>query len=90
VGLFTDPALGLFNEPVLEVVNPDRAERAFAEVEDLVAFRLALAGDGVHLVITVQVVLIGPVAEGHASHPRQSSHCHLASLRSARWQLCKH
>ena len=36
---------------------------AFAEVEDLVARRRALAGDQVHLVVAVEVVLVGPVAD---------------------------
>src|SRR5882724_10050097 len=65
VGLFTQPAVGLVNEPVLVVVNANRADGAFAEVEDFVTVRWPFAGDGVHLIVAVQMVLISPVAEFH-------------------------
>src|SRR5881296_1243920 len=35
--LFTHPAIGLVDEAKLVIVNPHRADRAFAEVEDFVA-----------------------------------------------------
>ena len=37
-----------------------------AEVEELVALRRPLARQQVHLVVAVEVVLVGPVAELHA------------------------
>ena len=66
VGLGAQPAVGLVNETVLVVVNAHRADGAFAEVEDFMARGRALAGDGGHLVVAVQMVLVGLVAELHA------------------------
>ena len=63
MGFFSDPALGLLNEAVLEVVNAHRAKGTFAEVENLVARRRTFAGDGGHLVVAVQMVLVRPVAD---------------------------
>src|SRR5437764_8940242 len=63
VRFFTQPALGLVNEAKLVVVKTHRADGAFAEVEDLVTVRSAFAGNGVHLVVTVEMVLISAVAE---------------------------
>src|SRR6266581_4123309 len=65
-GLFTQPALGLVDKAILVVVNTDRTDCAFAEVKDLVTVRWAFAGDQVHLIVAVQMVLVGPVAEFHA------------------------
>src|SRR6266536_578281 len=65
MGLFTEPAAGLVNETELVVVNAHRADRAFAEVEDFVTRGRTFAGDGGRLVVAVQVVLVGPVAELH-------------------------
>src|SRR5437764_13651166 len=65
VRFFTQPALRLVDETILVVVNTDRANRAFAEVEDLVTVRWAFASDGVHLVVAIQMVLVSPVAEFH-------------------------
>ena len=65
MGLFTQPAGGLVNEPELVIVNAHRADRAFAEVEDFMAHGRAFAGDGGHLVVAVQMVLVGPVTEFH-------------------------
>src|SRR5207245_7888500 len=64
-GLFTQPTLGLVNEPVLVIVNTHRADGAFAKVEDLMTRRRTFASDGVHLVVAVQMVLISPVAKLH-------------------------
>ena len=61
--LAADPAAGLVNEAILEVVDPHRGEVAFREVEDFVAGRRTLAGDHVQLVIAVEMVLVGPVAD---------------------------
>ena len=57
------PAAGLVREPIFEVVDPDRAQRALGEVEDLMPFRWTLAGDHVGLVIAVEMHLVGPVAD---------------------------
>ena len=42
VGLLTQPPAGLVDEAILVVVDPHRAELAFAEIEDLVTIRRAL------------------------------------------------
>ena len=60
--LGTDPAAGLANEAILEIVDPNRGEVAFREVEDLVTSRRPFAGDQVHLVVAVEMVLVGLVA----------------------------
>src|SRR5215510_2015880 len=65
-GLFARPAPRLRIERELEVVDAQRAQVCAAEVEDLVALGRALAGQQVHLVVAVEVVLVGPVAELHA------------------------
>ena len=65
MGLFTQPAMGLVDEAELVIVHAHRADRAFAEVEDFVTRGRPFAGDGSHLVIAVQMVLVGPVAEFH-------------------------
>ena len=64
--LFTEPASGLVDEAELVVVNAHRADGAFAEVEDFVTRGRAFAGDAGHLVIAVEMVLVGAVAEFHA------------------------
>src|SRR5258708_20879909 len=66
VRLFTQPAVGLVNEPVLVVVNRNRADGAFARVEDFVTGGWAFAGNGRRLVITIEMVLVSPVTEFHA------------------------
>jgi len=63
MGFLADPALGLVDEAVFVVVDPDGAERAFAEIEDFVARRRTLAGDGGGLIVAVQVILVRPVAD---------------------------
>ena len=66
VRLFAQPAVGLVDEAELVVVDAHRADGALAEVEDLVARRRALAGDHGRLVVAVEMVLVGPVADLHA------------------------
>ena len=66
MGLFTDPTGGLVDEPELVVVDAHCADGAFAEVEDFVPRGRSLAGDRVHLVVAVEMVLISPVAELYA------------------------
>ena len=58
-----DPAVGLVDQPELPVVDTNRAERAFGEVEDLVAVGWPLAGQQVRLVVAVEMNLVGRVAE---------------------------
>src|SRR5207248_8693735 len=43
----------------------NRADRAFAKIEDFVTRGRTLAGDGVRLVITIQMVFVSPVTEFH-------------------------
>ncbi len=63
MGLFAQPALRLVDEAELVVVNAHRAHCAFTEVEDLMTRGRALAGDGVHLVVAIQMVLVGLVTD---------------------------
>ena len=60
------PTVRLVVELVLEVVHPHRAELRASEVENLMASGGTFALEQSHLVITVQMVLVGPVAELHA------------------------
>src|SRR5260370_27906013 len=55
----------MVNETIFVVVDADRADSAFAEVEDFVTRGRAFTGDGSHLVVAVQMILISPVAEFH-------------------------
>ena len=64
-GLVTEPSLGLVDEAVLLIVNAYRAEGAFAEVENFVTRGRAFTGDGGHLIVAVEMVLVSPVAEFH-------------------------
>src|SRR3984957_16419004 len=61
--LLARPAERLLVELELEVVDADGAELRLAEVEDLVPRRRSFAGDQIHLVIAVQVVLVGLAAD---------------------------
>src|SRR5262249_51900601 len=65
VGLLTQPALGLVNKAELVVVEPHRADRAFAEIEDFVTSGWPFAGNSIHLVVAIEVVLVSPVAKLH-------------------------
>src|SRR5438094_1374906 len=65
VWLGTEPALGLVDETILVVVDTHRAYCAFAKVEDFVTRRRPFAGDGGHLVVAIEVVLVSSVAEFH-------------------------
>src|SRR5580692_11715244 len=57
--LLARPAPGLLVELELEVVDADGAELRLAEVEDLVPRRRSFARQQIHLIIAVQVVLVG-------------------------------
>src|SRR5206468_11734723 len=63
LGLVAKPALRLVDEAELVVVDADRADGALATVEARVAGRGALAGDHGRLVVAVEMVLVGTVAE---------------------------
>src|SRR4029077_16618548 len=63
--LRASPALGLFIEPELHVVDANGPELGSSEIEDLVTGRRSLAQQHVQLVVTVEVVLVGPVADLH-------------------------
>src|SRR5262249_29096961 len=62
VGLLAEPAVRLVDEAILEVADAHRAQRALAEVEDLLAIRGPLAGDHVHLVVAVEMHLVATIA----------------------------
>src|SRR3954452_18848309 len=66
MGFFTEPALRLIDEAILVVIDAHRTDGAFAEVEDLVTRRRALAGDGGGLVVAIKMVLVLAVAELNA------------------------
>src|SRR5438876_2601067 len=53
LGFFAQPAGGLVDEAELIVVNAHRADRAFAQVENLVARGRAFAGDGSQLIVAI-------------------------------------
>ena len=61
--LFAEPACGLVDEAELVVVDAHRADRAFAEIEDLVTVRGPLPVMQVQLVVAIEMVLVGPVAD---------------------------
>src|SRR5258707_207573 len=62
-GFITQPAAGLVDETILEVVDAHGAELAFAEVPDFVPLRRPLAGDHVHLIVAVEMTLVGAVPD---------------------------
>src|SRR5215831_15689003 len=64
--LFARPAPRLREERELEVVEANRAELRAAEIEQLAALGWAFAGEKIHLVVAIEMVLVGPVAELHA------------------------
>ena len=64
--LLARPTERLLVELVFEIIDTDRAELRFAEVEDLVTRRRTFAGQQVHLVVAVEMVLVGPIADLHA------------------------
>src|SRR5215510_7887178 len=55
LGLVTEPATGLIDEPELVVADAHRTQLALSEVPDLFAVRRSLAGDHVRLVVAVQM-----------------------------------
>src|SRR5215475_8961379 len=65
-GLLARPAPGLRVECELEVVDAKRTQLRAAEVEDFLALGWAFTGEKIHLVVTVEMVLVGPFAELHA------------------------
>src|SRR4051812_5793049 len=63
--LITEPAFRLIDEAELVIVDPNRADRALAKIEDLVTIRRALARDHSCLIVTIEMVLVSSVAELH-------------------------
>jgi len=63
LGFFTQPASRLVDETILIVVDAHGTQLAFPEVPDFVPVRRPFAGDHVHLVIAVQMTLVGCVAD---------------------------
>src|SRR6516165_5142049 len=64
--LFARPAPRLRKERELEVVEANRAQLRAAEIEQLAALGWAFAGEKIHLVVAIEMVLVGAVAELHA------------------------
>ncbi len=52
----------LVDEPVLEIADTHRAERRLGKVEDFVTRRRPLTGDQVHLVVAVEIDLVGAIS----------------------------
>ena len=65
-GFGTGPAQGLLVKLVFEVIDTQGTELCPAKIEELVPSRWPLALQEVHLVIAIQMVLIGPVAQLHS------------------------
>src|SRR6476660_4246095 len=65
-GFLARPAPRLHVELELEVVDADRTQLGSAEVKDLLALGWAFPGEQIHLIVAIQMVLIGPIAELHA------------------------
>ena len=60
------PAVRLLVELVLEIIDADGTQMRAAEVEEFVTLGRPFAQQQVHLVVAVEMVLVGPVAELHA------------------------
>src|SRR6476660_5821344 len=63
LGFVAQPASRLVDETILEVVDAHGTQFALSEVKDFVPVRRPLAGNHVHLVIAVQIALIGRVTD---------------------------
>ncbi len=63
---FPRPAVGLIDHVVFPVVDANRAERAFGEVEDLMPVGRPFAGKHIGLVVAVEMLLVGLVASCNA------------------------
>jgi hypothetical protein len=64
--LLTWPAPRLLQELKLEVIDAERAKMRSREVKELVTSRRSGAGQESHLVVAIEVVLVGGVAELYA------------------------
>src|ERR1700732_51268 len=58
-----EPTAGLIDETVFIVVDSNRAERAFGEIEDLVPVGWAFSGQQACLVVAVEMNLVVAIAE---------------------------
>src|SRR5262249_11097060 len=65
-GLLSGPAPRLLVELEFEVVDADRTQSGASEVEDFLTLGWAFAGEQVHLVVAVEMILVGAVAELYA------------------------
>ena len=64
--LDAEPAARLVEEAVLVVVDPHGPEIAFAKIIDFIPCGRAFARDEIHLIVAIEMVLVGPVADGLA------------------------
>src|SRR5262249_24403678 len=65
-GLFAGTATRVKEEGEFEGVDGNGAQVRTAEIEQLVALGWTYAGEKIHLVVAIEMVLVGPVAELHA------------------------
>src|SRR5712671_5599177 len=65
-GLFAWPAVGLRVERELEVIEAQSTQARAAEVEDFVALGWTSPSEKISLVVAIEVILVGPVAEPDA------------------------
>ena len=64
--LFPRPSIRLVEEYDLQIIDTDRTEVRAPEVEQLVARRRTFAGEQVHLVVAIEMVLVRPVTQLHS------------------------
>src|SRR5262249_22988048 len=65
-GFFARPTPGLLEKHELKVVEANRPQMRATEVENFMPRGWSLAFKQVHLVVTVEVILVAPVAEFYA------------------------
>src|SRR5215471_18134576 len=65
MGFFAQPAAWLIDKPEFVIVDTNCANRTFAEIKDFMTVRWTFAGDRIHLVVPIEVVLVGPLAQFH-------------------------
>ncbi len=64
--LFSRPPLRLLVELEFRIVDPDSAKFRSAEVVKFMAFRRTVAQQQVHLIVAIQMVLVGSIPRRHA------------------------
>src|SRR5215475_2230051 len=60
---FAQPAAGLVDEAILEVVDAFGAQFAFPKIPDFVPVRRTFAGDHVHLIVAVEMDFVAAVTD---------------------------